>query len=442
MRSEASILHADLDAFYASVEQRDDPRLRGRPVIVGGGGVVLAASYEAKRCGIRTAMGGRQARELCPAAVVVPPRFSAYVEASKAVFAVFHDTTPLVEGISIDEAFLDVGGLRRVSGTPVEIAEQLRSAVADRVGLAITVGVARTKFLAKVASAVGKPDGLLVVPAGGELAFLHPLPVERLWGVGPKTAAKLHERGIVTVGEVAQLGEPTLVAILGRGSGRHLHALAHNHDPRPVQVGRRRRSIGSQRALGRRPRSLTEIDTDVVAIVDRVTRRMRKADRVGRTVVLRLRFADYSRATRSHTLPRATAHTETVLAAVRALLAAATPMIEAKGLTLVGVAVSNLDDDGVVQLELPFDAHAGSALDTALDEVRDRFGSASVTRAVLLGRDPGMTAPMLPDRPDEPAGLRPRVPPPTSVAAPPPARSGRRAPARRSPGPVPDWRSR
>src|SRR6185436_9568768 len=189
-RSTATILHADLDAFYASVEQRDDPSLRGRPVIVGGG-VVLACSYEAKARGVRTAMGGGQARRLCPDAVVVRPRMSAYSEASKAVFSVFNETTPLVEALSIDEAFLDVRGMRRIFGSPVRIAARLRREVRAQVGLPITVGVAGTKFLAKVASGVAKPDGLLVVPPGGELAFLHPLPVERLWGVGPVTARKL-----------------------------------------------------------------------------------------------------------------------------------------------------------------------------------------------------------------------------------------------------------
>src|SRR4249919_3385985 len=223
VRSQATILHADLDAFYASVEQRDDPRLRGRPVIVGGG-VVLAASYEAKVHGVRTAMGGRQARRLCPEAIVVPPRMSAYAEASKAVYEVFEDTTPLVEGLSIDEAFLDVRGLERISGSPSEIGARLRRDVRERVGLPITVGVAGTKFLAKVASGVAKPDGLLVVPAGGELGFLHPLPVERLWGVGPVTARKLRERSITTVGEVARLAETALVSMLGRAAGRHLHA--------------------------------------------------------------------------------------------------------------------------------------------------------------------------------------------------------------------------
>ena len=393
---EASILHADVDAFYASVEQRDDPRLRGRPVIVGGG-VVLAASYEAKAYGIRTAMGGARARHLCPRAVVVAPRMSAYSEASKALFRVFEDATPLVEGLSIDEAFLDVRGLRRLSGSPAEIAVRLRRDVRERVGLPITVGVARTKFLAKVASGVAKPDGLLIVPPDRELAFLHPLPVERLWGVGHVTATKLRDRGFTTVGDVAQLGEAALISMLGRASGRHLHGLAHNRDPRPVQVGRRRRSIGSQRALGRSPRSPDAIDTVVVGLVDRVTRRMRTAGRIGRTVVLRLRFRDFSRATRSHTLPRATAETQAILATARWLLTTVSPMIERQGLTLVGVAVSNLDNDRAVQLTLPFERHNGSALDAALDEVRDRFGPRAVTRAVLLGRDQGLEVPLLPD---------------------------------------------
>src|ERR1700748_3327281 len=214
VRTEASILHADLDSFYASVEQRDDPALRGRPVIVGGG-VVLAASYEARALGVRTAMGGAEARRLCPHAAVVPPRMSAYSEASKAVFEIFEDMSPLVEALSIDEAFLDVRGLERIQGTPLQIAVALRRAVRERVGLPITVGVARTKFLAKVASGVAKPDGLLLVPPDAELEFLHPLPVERLWGVGQVTAEKLRRRGIRTVREVAELPDTALVAMLG-----------------------------------------------------------------------------------------------------------------------------------------------------------------------------------------------------------------------------------
>jgi DNA polymerase-4 len=393
---EATILHADVDAFYASVEQRDDPRLRGRPVIVGAG-VVLAASYEAKAHGVETAMSGRRARRLCPDAIVVAPRMSAYAQASKALYSVFEDTTPLVEGLSIDEAFLDVRGMARISGTPAEIAARLRGRVRERVGLPITVGVARTKFLAKVASGVAKPDGLYVVSPGRELAFLHRLPVERLWGVGAVTATKLRSRGITTVGEVARLPEATLVTMLGRAAGRQLHALAHNRDPRPVRPRRRRRSIGSQRALGRAPRSLEAIDADVIALTERVTRRMRAAGRVGRTVVLRLRFDDFTRATRSHTLPWGTAQTQAVLETARALLAAAGPTIERRGLTLVGITVANLDDGKTVQLALPLDGYGAAALDAALDEIRERFGPKAIIRAVLLGREDGMTVPLLPD---------------------------------------------
>ena len=396
-RPEANILHADLDAFYASVEQRDDPSLRSRPVIVGAG-VVLAASYEAKACGVRTAMGGAQARRLCPHAAVVSPRMSAYSEASKAVFEVFDRTTPLVEGLSIDEAFLDVRGLRRLSGPPMQIAARLRREVLREVGLPLTVGVARTKFLAKVASGVAKPDGLLLVPPDAELDFLHPLPVERLWGVGPVTARKLHARGIVTVGQVAQLAEAALVGLLGRASGRHLHALAHNRDPRRVRVGRRRRSIGAQRALGRRsPKSPAELDATVVALVDKLGRRLRGARRVCRTVVLRLRFDDFSRATRSHTLTQATARTGTILATARDLLAAAMPEIERQGITLVGISLNSLEDDAAVQLALPLEGERSWALDATIDDVRDRFGSTAITRAVLVGRDPGLSVPLLPD---------------------------------------------
>ena len=297
-------------------------------------------------------MGAAQARQLCPHAIVVDPRMSAYAEASRAVFAVFDDTTPLVEGLSIDEAFLDVGGLRRVSGAPADIAAQLRHAVWDRVGLRITVGVARTKFLAKVASGVAKPDGLLVVAPDAEAAFLHPLAVERLWGVGQKTAQKLRDLGITTVGEVAHLTEASLVSMLGPAAGRKLHALAH---------------------------------------------RLRSARRVGRTVVLRLRFGDYSRVTRSRTIPQSTAETQPIRDAARELLTAARPVIRERGLTLIGVAVTNLDDDDAVQLALPLERASGEALDRALDEVRDRFGSAMVSRAARLGRDRGWSMPLLPE---------------------------------------------
>jgi DNA polymerase-4 len=393
----ATILHADADSFYASVEQRDDPALRGRPVIVGGG-VVLAASYEAKAYGVRTPMGERQARRLCPEAVVVRPRMEAYSQASEAMFEIFEHTTPLVEGLSIDEAFLDVGGLGRISGSPRRIAERLRLEIREQVGIPVTVGVARTKFLAKVASGVAKPDGLLIVPVPDELTFLHALPVERLWGVGPATARKLHERSIVTVAQVAAMEEDDLVRILGRAAGRHLCALAHNRDPRRVEVGRRRRSMGTQRALGGRPRAPEQLDVDLIALVDRLARRLRTAHRVCRTVTLRLRFGDFARATRSTTLPEATADTLTLLTAGRTLLVDARAMILRRGITLIGITFSNLSRDDAVQLALPFDTWRTPAIDAAMDGLRDRFGSAAVTRAVLLGRREGLSPPLLPDR--------------------------------------------
>lgn len=397
-RQTASILHADLDSFYASVEQRDDPALRGRPVIVGGG-VVLAASYEAKAYGVRTAMGGTQARRLCPHAVVVPPRMSAYMRASDAVFEVFRDTTPLVEAISVDEAFLDVTGLRRACGTPIEIAARLRAEVRHRVGLPITVGVARTKFLAKVASQEAKPDGLLLVPPDRELTFLHPLPVRRLWGVGAVTAERLRAHGIETVADVAELSESMLASLVGGAMGGRLYALSRNIDRRRVSTSVPRRSVGAQRALGRRGNTMSpaEIDAVVITLIDRITARMRAAGRTGRTVVLRLRFDDFSRATRSHTLPWATSSTQTILATARRLVASAGPMVAERGLTLVGFAVSDIDRSGAQQLMLPFADDGPRVVHAAIDAVRQRYGKSAVTRAVLVGRDPGVEMPHLPD---------------------------------------------
>ncbi|WP_181697255.1 DNA polymerase IV [Nocardia sp. GTS18] len=395
-RDEASILHADLDSFYASVEQRDQPWLRGKPVLVGGG-VVLAASYEAKAFGVRTPMNAGQALRVCPHAVVVPPRMSAYAEASKAVFAIFHDTTPIVEGISIDEAFLDVGGLRRISGEPVDIARRLRERIRTEVGLPISVGIARNKFLAKVASAVAKPDGLRLVEPGGELDFLHPLPVERLWGVGKVTAATLHANNITRVGQLAELGEAHLRAILGPAAARHLFALSWARDPRRVETGKRRRSIGAQRALGRRHREPDEIAAYLDGLTDRLGRRLRAADRVCRTVVLRLRFDDFTRATRSHTLTDATDATTAIRQAAHRLLDTATPLIAERGITLIGLSLTNLDDADTMQLTLPLEPRADNTLDATLDDLRRRFGSAAVTRAALLDRGEGLSVPLLPD---------------------------------------------
>lgn len=396
MSNGATVLHADADSFFASVEQRDDPRLLGRPVIVGGG-VVLAASYEAKAFGVRTAMSARRARSLCPQAIVVPPRMSAYTEASKALYAVFEDFSPLVEALSIDEAFLDVRGMEPIAGPPPEIAMRLRESTRERVGVPVTVGIARTKFLAKVASAVAKPDGLLFVPPEGELEFLHPLPVERVWGVGVATAAKLRDRGVANVGDLARVPSGALEAMLGSAAGRHLHALANGFDPRPVRPRQRRRSIGSQSADAGSRRTPEETDLTLISLVERVMRRLRSARRVTRTVVLRLRFEDFSRATRSCTLAHPTAATATVLEVARTLLAEAQPLIARRGLTLIGLTVTNLVDDLPAQLRLPLSPDDSEVIDAALDEIRNRFGSDAVSRAVLLGRRPELVVPLLPD---------------------------------------------
>jgi DNA polymerase-4 len=381
----ASILHADADAFFASVEQRDHPRLRGRPTIVGAG-VVMAASYEARAYGIHGGMGGRRARRLCPHAEVVPPRFDAYVEASKALFDLFGETAPLVEGLSLEEAFLDVRGLERISGTPRQIAERLRYRARERVGLTVTIGVARTKVLAKMASRAAKPDGLLVIHPDREHAFLRPLPVEALWGVGAVTADKLHARGINTIGQLERVDEGELARFLGAHAGRHLHAIAHSRDPRRVRRGRRRRSIGTQSAFAGGGKSRSDLDALLVTLVDRVTRRARAANRAGRTVTLRFRFGDFSRATRSRTLAHPTAGTGAILAAARALLAGARPMIMRRGITLLGITVANLSNHA--QLELPLEARVDPALDLAVDEIRKRFGNDAIRR--------GSTAPSPP----------------------------------------------
>lgn len=384
MHAEATILHADADAFFASVEQRDDPSLRGRPVIVGGG-VVMAANYEARSFGIRSGMGGSQWRRLCPHAAVVSPHFDAYAEASEALFDVFRDTSPVVEGLSLEEAFMDVRGLEQIKGSPLQIANRLRRDVFERVGLPLSVGVARTKNLAKMASRAAKPDGLLAVPPARELEFLHPLPVDSLWGVGGATAAKLHGAGLETVGQLARLPERSLIEVVGSATGRHLHAIANARDPRPVRSGGRRRSFGAQSAFGLGRRSFDEAEPILIALVDRVTGRMRTAGRTGRTVVLRLRFGDYSRASRSRTLERPTSSSRPIATAARILLSSARPVIERRGLTMIGITISNLNGDVAgIQLELPLFRRERAELDAALDEISRRFGSSAVRRATGL----------------------------------------------------------
>lgn len=333
------ILHADVDAFYASVAQRDDPALRGRPVIVGSW-VVMAASYEARAYGIHGGMATAVARRRCPAAVVVDPCFSAYVESGRAVFEIFERFAAAVERGSLEEAFLDVP--RVAAPAAGELAARLRRAVREQAGLPLSVGVARTKVLAKIASRTAKPDGLLVVAPERELEFLHPLPVERVWGIGPATARKLHTSGLHTVGQAAALDEAALIGILGKAAGRYVHAIARNRDHRPVHRRRGRRSFGAQRALGRSGRTRAELDAAVADLAERLTRRMQRKDRLGRTIVLRLRFDDYTRATRSCTLACPTADPAAIAAAARELLDAAMPAISRRGITLVGLTVTNL----------------------------------------------------------------------------------------------------
>ena len=401
----ASILHADLDAFYASVEQRDNPELRGRPVIVGTG-VVLAASYEAKDRGIYTTMNGRDARRTCPDAVFVPPRMDAYSRASRQVYEIFNDTAPVVEGLSIDEAFLEVGGMEHISGTPPEIAAQLRARVLREAGLRISVGVARTKFLAKVASGASKPDGLLVVEPEREEAFLHPLPIEALWGVGKVTTAKLNGMGIRTVGDVARTSRVRLAPLIGDSAADHLLDLANGRDPRRVEPRERRKSIGAQSAFPRGSRTPGQVDSLAAALVDRTARRLREAGRATRTISVGLWFGDFSRASRARTLAFPTDETETILAAVRELFEASREEIAEKDLTLIGISLGNLRNADTVQMELPLAEEAGgrvkdnAALDQAVDDVRQRFGDGLIKRASMIDADQGLPVPTLPDLSD------------------------------------------
>ncbi len=378
---ETTILHADCDAFFASVAQRDDPELRGKPVAVGPG-IVMAATYEARAFGVRSAMPAEKARRLCPGLVVVRSDFDAYVKASRQLFRVFRDTAPVVEGMSLEEAFLDVRGLERIAGHPVEIAMKLRRRVHDEIGLPLSVGIARSKGIAKMASKMSKPEGLLAVDRAGELPFLHPLRVDSLWGVGKATATRLHSAGIETVGQVAAMTREELETVLGRAGARSLHAFALGRDPRRVRIGRGRRSVGAQRGMGLSRLRPEELDAALVSLVDRVTGRMRKGGHVGRTVIMRMRFGDYKRATRSRTLSHATAGSEPILAAARSLARETLPEIERRGLTMVGLTVQSLGDDAAVQLELPI-GRSSPALDRALDEVRELFGTEAVRRGTI-----------------------------------------------------------
>ena len=390
---EPTILHADLDAFYASVEQLLNPELRGRPVLVGGG-VVVAASYEARAFGVRAPMPTRDALRLCPRAVVVEGAFGRYLELSDQVMAIFEDATPVVEQISIDEAFLDVSGTTHLLGKPSDIARELRRRVRDEVGLPLSVGVASTKFLAKIASARAKPDGLVMVDFGTELAFLQPLPVEALWGVGRVTASHLHRLGIGTIGELAEVDSSALAPVLGRGNSGALRALSRNQDPRPVRGGRRAGSVGSQQALGRGLSDVEEMSVVVLGLADRIGRRLRAQDRSGSTLSVKVRFPGPRLVSRSHTLPSPTSSTAALANLGAELVRRAFEAGEAEPVTLIGLSVSNLTTDQHLPPEFEIDhgdvLRAGSvedlrrrSIDKSVDEVRERFGGESVS----LGRN-------------------------------------------------------
>jgi DNA polymerase-4 len=391
VRAEPSILHVDLDAFYASVEQLDDPQLSGKPVVVGGlgpRGVVAAASYEARRFGVRSAMPMARARRACPEGVFLAPRFDAYRDASRAVMKILRSFTPLVEPIALDEAFLDVAGARRLHGTGPEIAVAIRGRVHDKTGLIASVGAASTKLLAKLASDLAKPDGLLVVDPGEELAFLHPLGVERLWGVGPATRRRLTELGVSTVGELADLPEDVLVGALGNAAGHHLHALAWNRDARPVEPEQVAKSVGHEETFPVDVRDRALLERELLRLADGVASRLRAASVTGRTVQLKVRFADFRTISRARTLREPTAVAADIAQVARRLLDGV-PTDD--GVRLLGVSMSKLGTEAVAQPRLfdepepegstgldPVRSARRAAVEESVDAVRARFGRTAV----------------------------------------------------------------
>ena len=398
MEMAATILHADLDAFYASVEQLLDPSLRGRPVAVGGG-VVLAASYEAKAFGVHSGMPGRRASELCPQLVFVGGHFDDYQRLGDAAIGVLGDFTPLVERISIDEAFCDVAGCTHLFGSPAEIAAAIRRRVRTELGLPISVGVARTKHLAKIASQVAKPDGLVVVEPEIELEFLHDLPVELMWGVGPATKARLAEIGVDRIGQLAILPGWSLEGLLGRAAGEKLKALAFNRDPRAIVPRNRARSAGAQSALGREPARQSVVRPTLRHLADRVATRLRAKSRPGRTVTVRVRFADLRSVTRSITLDLPIAATAILAEIAEELVSQVLAAHPREGtISLLAIQVSHLESDWQPQLDLPLgladeacrqgspSGMARFTADRAVDKIRDRFGFEAIGYAsVALG---------------------------------------------------------
>jgi DNA polymerase-4 len=394
--SAPGILHVDLDAFFASVEQLADPSIRGRPVVVGGlggRGVVAAASYEARRFGIHSAMPMARARRACPDAVFLSPRFDAYSAASKDVMAILRSVTPLVEPISMDEAFLDVRGARRLLGDGPTIAAKLRERIKAETGLTASVGVASTKMLAKIVSDLAKPDGMVVVEPGRELEILHPLPVERLWGVGPATQRRLARYGVVTIGDLAALPEATVVSTLGVAQGKHLHALAWNRDDRDVEPEREVKSIGHEETFPRDLHERAALEHEIVRLSDKVASRLRAAARVARTVQLKLRYSDFTTITRSRTLAEPT---DLALELARTATVLLHDVDLGTGIRLLGVSAQQLEPADAVQAALPLDATAPtgasdhdqrSRLERTVDEVRDRYGDGAVVPARFAPSD-------------------------------------------------------
>ncbi|MEA3502676.1 MAG: DNA polymerase IV [Actinomycetota bacterium] len=383
---EPSILHADLDAFYASVVLLRRPDLVGKPVAVGGG-VVLSATYEARARGVAGAMRIGDARRACPGLIVVDGNFGDFIEYSDRVFNIFRDFTPVVEPMSIDEAFLDVSGVDHLFGPPGRIADLIRDRVWVETGLPISVGGARTKFLAKIASRVAKPDGSLIVSAGTEISFLHPLSVDHLWGVGPVTLGHLGELGITRIGDLARAPTALLASRVGPYRARHLHALAWNLDPRGVVTNRRSSSVGAQRAFGGDERDRDVLRGVLARLSSKVGARLRRKDRAGRTLTVRARFRDFRSITRATTMRTASASSAVLYRTSLDLTDGVLDEFPDLGLSLLGISMSNLVPASPLQLELPlFDDFVGGsprelelqALDTAVDEIRDRFGTDAV----------------------------------------------------------------
>ncbi len=384
---EATILHADLDAFYASVVLLRRPDLVGKPMAVGGG-VVLSATYEARAMGVRGAMRIGEARKLCPGLIVVDGAFGDYVDYSDRVFDVFREFSPLVEPISIDEAFIDVGGATHLFGPPSEIAAEIRKRVRSETGLPISVGGAQTKFLAKIASRVAKPDGSLIVTPGTEIEFLHALDVGHLWGVGPVTLDQLSQLGIATIGDLASASPAMLLSRVGSGRARHLAALAWNRDPRGVMPGRRSSSVGAQRAFGGNHRDRDYLRGVLARLSSRVGGRLRAKNRAGRTLTVRSRFGDFQSITRTTTMRTATASSAVLYRTAAGITQGILDEFPGSGLSLLGISMSHLVPASPLQLELPIfddDLVGGSskelelqALDAAVDDVRDRFGKGTV----------------------------------------------------------------